>query len=1399
MSTIRFAGSSTLSLESSVQFALWDLVRESIASMTDRLQTFAQRSDFAEQMTIAFGGSPSGLQQAWSDGLVTLPNIEIRSQSELSGAQGAFAVTEQKIYLSLEFLQGSDRSAIESVVLEEYGHYLDALINTIDSPGDEGAIFTAIVQGNELSPQRLENLRLEDDTAVVSLDDKSVAIEQAAGFQIDFDYRFDTNGFFTSDRRATLEAAGDIWESLLFDDFTDIPAGTRLSIISPQTDNITSFDSDFVIDDLVIFVGARHLDGSRLGLGGPYGSWVVGSDLETRFTGSDFEPWIGRISFSQDANWFFDSTPSSDDDIPNDQNDFLSIALHEIGHVLGFGISNAFTTLVNGSVFTGLNATLANNNSPPPLDLDLAHLQDGLRSDGRETLMDPVNTRGERTLPTTLDLAVLADIGYELELTVPTVTIAATPDTTTETSQGTITLTATASAAVAGTQTIALTFSGAGIDTSDFGGSFPTQITIADGQTSGSVTLTIANDTIEEADLETVTFTISNPSAGLELGTVTTATVTIADDDVPTLTLAIDPTTFSENGGTATGTITRNSSSGSLTVNLNSSDTGEATAPNSVTIADGQTSATFTVTGVDETIVDGDQTVSITASANGFNTRTSNVTVTDDDVPTLTLAIDPTTFSENQGTATGTITRNSSSGSLTVNLSSSDTGEATVPSSVTIADGQTSVNFTVTGVDESTIDGDQPVTIAASANGFSTVTEDITITDDDVPIVTIAATNSSVQEEVTELGQFTLTLSKVVDINVTINYSIGGIATTGEDYTVLTGTVTIAAGETTKTIDITPIADLLFEADETLIVTLENGQFYDLGTTTTATMTILNNDPVPTVTIAATTATTNEDSTTPGQFTLTLSEVAGVDITVNYSIGGTAENGEDYTVLTGTATIAAGETTETIDITPITDLFFEANEAVILTLTAGETYELGDTPTATVTISEPLPTVTIAATDPLADEAEQDPGKFTVTLSEAASFDIQVGYTVSGTASNLTDAASDPADDYEDVALFVVIAAGTTTATIDLVPLDDTIELERDETVTLTLTDSPGYTLGEITEATVTIVDDDVPTVTIVATEPEVAEGDLVPGLFTFTLSEAVEEDITLRYIVSGTATSEQDFTSIQDTLTIEAGSLSATIDVQPINDRLTEGAETVIITLADGSTYNLGSTTTATVTIADNDRDNVIFDADSRSRISSVFAYDFTPAEDGTQITTQLTADLLDLGTDAVFDNLIGLYAIADNTGGIDTDGDGTVDLLPSSPEYARHAVRNRVDAFFLRAGSSGDPSRNTTVEQFGNIFLVGGQLYAPFVIANGGALGFAGFLAVEEAETDGVFNDAADFVNDRVTYFAFSGANPDRAAHLQSRGNNIFGFEDLPGNLGGSDNDFNDAIFQFTFSTVG
>ncbi len=206
-------------------------------------------------------------------------------------------------------------------------------------------------------------------------------------------------------------------------------------------------------------------------------------------------------------------------------------------------------------------------------------------------------------------------------------------------------------------------------------------------------------------------------------------------------------------------------------------------------------------------------------------------------------------------------------------------------------------------------------------------------------------------------------------------------------------------------------------------------------------------------------------------------------------------------------------------------------------------------------------------------------------------------------------------------------------------------------------------------------------------------------------------------------------------------------------------------------------------------------FEVDSADLISTMFAYNLTPAGNGIQVTTQLTNGVRELGSDAEFDNLVGLYEVANANGGILLE-DGTV-LLPSDDpsRYAQLALTNRVDSFELLAGSSGDPNRNTTAEQFDDVLLEGGRFYAPFVIANGGAIGFEGFINAENAESDGVFNDPADFREDLVAYFAFLDANPDGAAHLQSRGNNIFGFEDLPSNLSISDNDFNDAIFQLDF----
>jgi hypothetical protein len=208
----------------------------------------------------------------------------------------------------------------------------------------------------------------------------------------------------------------------------------------------------------------------------------------------------------------------------------------------------------------------------------------------------------------------------------------------------------------------------------------------------------------------------------------------------------------------------------------------------------------------------------------------------------------------------------------------------------------------------------------------------------------------------------------------------------------------------------------------------------------------------------------------------------------------------------------------------------------------------------------------------------------------------------------------------------------------------------------------------------------------------------------------------------------------------------------------------------------------------------NVVFDGDEDNVLNSLI-FDTTPTNAGTDIVARLTDDVLDLQTDAAFENLIGFYEIADASGAIDTNDDGIGDILPGQEGYALAAIENRVENFVIEAGGSGDEDDNTSVEEFGSVILDGGTLYSPFIIANGGDLGFDGFIE-SEGEESSAFNNAAESFDDAVAYFGFTAANPDGVSHLQARGNNIFGFEDLPANLGKSDNDFNDAVFGFEFS---
>lgn len=151
------------------------------------LQQFATRSDWGDRLSSAFGTSYSAdaletLTQDWLTGTFnTLPQLELRSASDINGAYGAFSAATNTIYLAQEFFTRSviNPAAVISVLLEEIGHAVDAHINAVDSPGDEGAIFSTLVQGFQLDDPILQPLRTEDDTVVLTLDGQTVQLEQA--------------------------------------------------------------------------------------------------------------------------------------------------------------------------------------------------------------------------------------------------------------------------------------------------------------------------------------------------------------------------------------------------------------------------------------------------------------------------------------------------------------------------------------------------------------------------------------------------------------------------------------------------------------------------------------------------------------------------------------------------------------------------------------------------------------------------------------------------------------------------------------------------------------------------------------------------------------------------------------------------------------------------------------------------------------------------------------------------------------------------------------------------------------------------------------------------------------------------------------------------------------------
>lgn len=211
-----------------------------------------------------------------------------------------------------------------------------------------------------------------------------------------------------------------------------------------------------------------------------------------------------------------------------------------------------------------------------------------------------------------------------------------------------------------------------------------------------------------------------------------------------------------------------------------------------------------------------------------------------------------------------------------------------------------------------------------------------------LPTVTIAATDASAAEAGRDPAVFTVTRTGATTQALTVGYTVSGTATSGNDYTALSGSVTIPLGALSATVTLTPIDDALVEPSESIVLTLSANAAYSLGAPTSAMAAISDNDVVrPTVTIAAIDGSASEANRDPASFRVTRSGAMTQALTVTYRASGTAANGSDYALLSGSVTIPLGASTATIIVTPIEDAAAEGRETIVLTLQPGASYIVG--------------------------------------------------------------------------------------------------------------------------------------------------------------------------------------------------------------------------------------------------------------------------------------------------------------------------------------------------------------------------------------------------------------------------------------------------------------------------
>ncbi len=167
-----------------------------------------------------------------------------------------------------------------------------------------------------------------------------------------------------------------------------------------------------------------------------------------------------------------------------------------------------------------------------------------------------------------------------------------------------------------------------------------------------------------------------------------------------------------------------------ITVQLFSGDLTEVTVPATVILHAGETSATFSLTIIDDTLIDDTQTATITAHVENWTEGSANIDILDND--RFLAVLIPESAWEGQVTTGTVFIGGTLESDLVVSLASNDSSELTVPATVTIPAGQMSYEFNLTLVPDSEHDGVQTAMVTASATDFTDATDTIVVHDGDL-------------------------------------------------------------------------------------------------------------------------------------------------------------------------------------------------------------------------------------------------------------------------------------------------------------------------------------------------------------------------------------------------------------------------------------------------------------------------------------------------------------------------------------------------------------------------------------------------------------------------------------------------------------------------------------------